>query len=233
MLISSIKNFNTTSTQKIYSTTFRAKVAPTKALKNLGKDVLEITKTEKEKMISGLMYNPSSDQLRADKAHAQDLWFRFNLTHPKKKEKRKKIIKELLGKTGEKFKIETGFKCDYGYNIEIGENFFANYNLTILDPGKVKFGDNVFIGPNCSFYTSHHPFDPELRATGEQCAKPITVGNNVWFGGDVTVVGGVTIGDNVIIGAGSVVVKDLPSNTICCGNPCKVKKNNSPEKPLL
>ena len=109
--------------------------------------------------------------------------------------------------------------------IEIGENFYSNHNLVILDPAKVKFGDNVFIGPNCGFYTAEHPLDAEERNKGLEYAKPIKVGNNVWFGGNVTVIAGVTIGDNVVIGAGSVVVKDIPSNTVAVGNPCKVIKN--------
>ena len=130
----------------------------------------------------------------------------------------------MLGKTGEIFQIEPNFFCDYGYNIKIGENFYSNHNLVILDPAPVIFGDNVFIGPNCGFYTAEHPLDAERRNQGLEYAKPINVGNNVWFGGGVTVVSGVTIGDNVVIGAGSVVVKNIPSNVVAVGNPCKVIK---------
>ncbi len=114
--------------------------------------------------------------------------------------------------------------CDYGYNIEIGENFYANHNLIILDGSKVQFGDNVFIAPNCSFYTAGHPLDAERRNKGLEYAKPIKVGNNVWIGGNVIVLPGVTIGDNTVIGAGSVVNKDIPSNVVAVGNPCKVIK---------
>ena len=118
--------------------------------------------------------------------------------------------------------------CDYGYNIEIGENFYANHNLIILDGNKVEFGDNVFIAPNCSFYTAGHPLNAERRNKGLEYAKPIKVGNNVWIGGNVVVLPGVTIGDNVVIGAGSIVNKDIPSNTVAVGNPCKVIKNFDP-----
>lgn len=130
----------------------------------------------------------------------------------------------MLGKTGKKYWIEPPFQCDYGYNIEIGENFYSNHNLIILDPAKVTFGDNVFIGPNCGFYTPEHPIDAQTRNLGLEYARPIKVGNNVWIGGGVTVLSGVTIGDNVVIGAGSVVTKDVPPNTLAVGNPCKVIK---------
>lgn len=115
--------------------------------------------------------------------------------------------------------------CDYGYNIHFGRNFYTNHNLVILDTATVKFGDNVFIGPNCGFYTAGHPVDVKQRNSGLEYAKPITVGNNVWFGGNVIVLPGVTIGDNTIIGAGSVVTKDIPANVIAVGNPCKVIKS--------
>ena len=115
------------------------------------------------------------------------------------------------------------FYCDYGFNIEIGENFYSNHNLVILDANKVIFGDNVQIGPNCGFYISGHPLDKETRKELE-FAKPIKVGNNVWFGGNVCVMPGITIGDNTVIGAGSVVTKDIPANVVAVGNPCKVIK---------
>ena len=133
-------------------------------------------------------------------------------------------LKKLFNKTGNDFLIEQNFQCDYGYNIEIGENFYSNHNLVILDPAKVTFGNNVFIGPNCGFYTPEHPIKAEERNKMLEYAKPITVGNNVWFGGNVTVLGGVTIGDNSVIGAGSVVTKNIPSNCVAVGNPCRVIK---------
>ncbi len=129
-----------------------------------------------------------------------------------------------MGKTKEKFLIEQPFHCDYGYNIEIGENFYSNHNLIILDSNKVIFGDNIFIGPNCGFYTPNHPLDAKTRNKGIETALPIKIGNNVWLGGNVVVLQGVTVGDNSVIGAGSVVTKDIPSNVVAAGNPCKVIK---------
>ena len=123
--------------------------------------------------------------------------------------------------TGEHLTIEQPFVCDYGYNIRVGEGFFANYNLVILDPAPVTFGDNVFIAPNCSFTTASHPLDAERRNKGLETCKPIHVGNNVWIGANVVVLPGVTIGDNAVIGAGSVVTRDIPAGYVAYGNPCK------------
>lgn len=179
---------------------------------------------EKEKMLSGKLYNPLLDGLLEDRENAKKLCYDYNQLSPEKIEEKQYIIKRLFNKTGQNFTIEPTFYCDYGYNIEIGENFYSNHNLVILDPAKVSFGDNVFIGPNCGFYTPEHPINAEERNKGLEYAKPITVGNNVWIGGGVSVLSGVNIGDNVVIGAGSVVVKDIPANTVAVGNPCKVIK---------
>ena len=131
----------------------------------------------------------------------------------------------MFGAIQDEFIIEQPFICDYGYNIEIGKNFYSNHNLTILDCNKVKFGDNVFIGPNCSFYTDGHSLNAILRNQWVEFAKLIEIGNNVCIGGSVTILPDVKIGDNVVIGTGSVVNKDIPSNTVAVGNPCKVIKN--------
>ena len=137
---------------------------------------------------------------------------------------RNKLLSKILGKTGKVFLIEQPFMCDYGYNIEIGENFGSNHNLLILDPGKVTFGNNVMVGANCSFYTTNHPLDPHLRNEYLQWAKPITVEDNVWICSNVVVLAGVTIGENSVIGSGSIVTKDIPPNSFAVGNPCKVIK---------
>lgn len=178
--------------------------------------------TEKEKMLAGKPYISSGKELAGEREHAKELVFNFNSLHPKEYEKRNSIIKKLFGKTKNSFYIEPPFRCDYGYNIFIGENFYSNYNCVILDCAKVTIGDNVFFAPNVGLYTAGHPIHHEIRNTGLEYALPITIGNNVWLGGGVIVTLGITIGDNVVIGAGSVVTKDIPSNVIAVGNPCRV-----------
>ena len=132
------------------------------------------------------------------------------------------LLKRLLGKTGENLIIEPPFACDYGYNIEVGENFYANVNLVILDGAKVRIGDNAFIAPNVGIYTAGHPLDASDRNKGLEYAYPITIGDNVWIGAGAIILPGVTIGDNVVIGAGSVVTKDIPACSLAVGNPCRV-----------
>ena len=181
--------------------------------------------TEKEKMLKGEIYDANyNEDLIAERAKAKDLCFAYNAIPPSRAAERQTVMRKILGKTKANFLIEAPFFCDYGYNIEVGENFYSNHNLVILDGNKVVFGDNVFIGPNCGFYTAGHPTDAQRRNKGLEYAKPVTVGNDVWFGGNVCVLPGVTIGDNVVIGAGSVVNKDIPSNSLAAGNPCKVIK---------
>ncbi len=178
---------------------------------------------EKEKMLAGELYDANyNEELQKEREKAKDLCYEYNQIKPSKQEEKRKIIKQLLGNTKQDFLIEQPFMCDYGYNIEIGENFYANHNLIILDGNKVTFGDNVFIAPNCAFYTAGHPLDPEQRNKGLEYAKPIEIGDNVWIGGNVVVLPGVKIGDNCVIGAGSVVTKDVPENSVAVGNPCKV-----------
>lgn len=132
------------------------------------------------------------------------------------------LLRGLLGGTGRTFRIEPPFRCDYGSHIYLGENFYANYELIVLDQCDVRFGDNVMLGPRVSLFSAGHPLDADIRNAGLEYGKPITVGSNVWMGGCVTVNGGVTIGDNVVIGSGSVVTHDIPSNVIAAGNPCRV-----------
>lgn len=177
---------------------------------------------EKEKMLSGEIYDASDKHLIKERNIAKDLCFEYNHLQPSKLKERKALIKKLFGKTGKMFHIEQPFYCDYGYNIEIGENFYTNVNVVILDCAKVTFGDNVMIAPNCGFYTAGHPFDVEQRNKALEYAYPITVGNNVWIGAGCSILPGITIGDNTVIGAGSVVTKDIPANVLAVGNPCKV-----------
>ncbi len=181
--------------------------------------------TEKEKCKQGLLYDANGDkELISERSACKTLCQEYNKTDYVDTQKRNQLIKKIMGKTYQSFLIEQPFWCDYGYNIEIGENFYANHNLVILDCAKVQFGKNVFIGPNCGFYTAGHPINVQERIKGLEYAKPIIVGDNVWIGGNVAVMPGVTIGDNTIIGAGSVVTKDIPGNVVAVGNPCKVVK---------
>jgi len=175
-------------------------------------------------MLRQLIYDANNDKdLIEERRVAKELCYDFNNLRPSDTDGQQKIMRQLLGKTeGDSFCIVAPFWCDYGYNIEIGKNFFANHNTVILDGAKVKFGDNVFIAPNCGFHTAGHPIDFERRNQGLEYAYPITVGDNVWIGAGVQVMPGVTIGSNVVIGGGSVVVKDIPSNVVAVGNPCRV-----------
>ena len=158
--------------------------------------------TEKEKMLHQQLYDANYDQkLIEERSVAKDLCFQYNQLLPSDVDAQQQLMKKLLGKTKDSFCIMATFWCDYGYNIEVGENFFANHNTVILDGGKVTFGDNVFIAPNCGFHTAGHPIDFERRNQGLEYAYPITVGDNVWIGAGVQVMPGVTIGSDVVIGA--------------------------------
>ena len=181
--------------------------------------------TEEEKMLAGELYDANyKKELFEKRIYAKELCKEFNDCNVRNLEEKKSILEKLFQKRIDTVLIEPNFYCDYGFNIHLGKNFYSNHNLVILDANKVEFGNNVFIGPNCGFYTSGHPLDYKTRNKGLEYAKPIKVGNNVWFGGNVCVLPGVTIGDNVVIGAGSVVNKDIPSNVVAVGNPCKVVK---------
>ena len=182
--------------------------------------------TEKEKMLAGMVYDATTPELIAELQNTREILYEFNMLRPSETLRMKNILKSLLGHTGDEyFLINQPFRCDYGKQISIGKRFFANFNFTVLDEARVTIGDDCFIGPNVSIYTACHSTDPVERNTRQEWAKPVTIGNNVWIGGSVTILPGVSIGDNVTIGAGSVVTRNIPSNTLAVGNPCKVVKN--------
>lgn len=177
---------------------------------------------QKERMLAELPYIASDDVLSKERLECKRKIYELNNLHPDQYERIPGLLKELFGKTGESVFMEPPFYCDYGYNIEVGENFFANYHCTILDVAKVKVGKNVLLDPNVSFYTAGHPLHPESRNSGYEYGISITIGDHVWIGGSAVILAGVTIGSNVVIGGGSVVTKDIPDGVAAAGNPCRV-----------
>ncbi|EOV2819143.1 chorismate mutase [Enterococcus faecium] len=179
-------------------------------------------KTEKEKMIAGELYFANDPELVADRMFARSQSQIINQTESA--ELRSQLLKETFGRTGKKIYMEPVINFDYGYNIFVGENFYANFNCTFLDVSTIEIGDNCMFAPNVQLYTATHPLHPVKRNSGLEYAKPIKIGNNVWLGGGVIVTPGVTLGDNVVVGAGSVVTKSFPDNVVIAGNPARIIK---------
>ncbi len=177
--------------------------------------------TEKEKMLAGRPYRAFDELLVEERLRAKQLVFALNRLAPTEYDPQQQLLKSLLGKIGGNSNIEIPFRCDYGYNIHIGDNFYANYNCVILDCARVQIGHNVFFAPNVSLFTAGHPIDAHMRNKGWEYAFPITIGDSVWIGGNTVINPGITIGNNVVIGSGSVVTRDIPDNTLAFGNPCK------------
>lgn len=190
------------------------------------------TMNQKERMLSGLPYKAWEDGLNEERISNKKKILRYNQLEPDDAKGMDELIKEIIGKTGTEIFIEPPFHCDYGYNIEVGENFYANYNCVMLDVGKIKIGSNTMFAPNVAIYTAGHPVHPDTRNTGYEYGIDVTIGNNVWVGGNVVINPGVTIGDNTVIGAGSVVTKDIPANVIAVGNPCRVIRTITEEDRL-
>ena len=185
--------------------------------------------TEKEKMLSGKLYMASDAELRKEAKKCRKLIRLFNNSTEEEIDYRTSLLKDLFGKVGKNVFIEPTFRCDYGKNIYIGDNFFANYDCIILDVCKVEIGNNVMFGPRVSVYTAGHPIDAEVRITGLEFGQEIKIGDNVWIGGNTIINPGVKIGDNVVIGSGSVVTKNIEDNVIAAGNPCKVLRKITDE----
>lgn len=179
--------------------------------------------TEWEKAQAGYLYDANYDTSLLEKRNAcNDLCFEYNHLKPSDAAAKAALLRRIIGKVKGSAIVTAPFYCDYGVNITLGENFYSNYNLVLLDGAPITFGDNVFIAPNCVFTTAAHPIDTAQRNAGLEVALPITVGDNVWFGANVTVLPGVTIGSDTVIGAGSVVTKDIPSGVVAVGSPCRV-----------
>jgi maltose O-acetyltransferase len=181
--------------------------------------------TEKEKMLCGAVYNATDPQLVEDRNRARNLLNQLNHSGPEEQDLRSKLLQELVGKTGKNLWIEPPFFCDYGFNIFLGENVFFNFNCVVLDVMPVHIGDNVLFGPNVQIYTATHPLDWQQRATGLEFAKAITIASHVWIGGGTIICPGVSIGHRSVIGAGSVVTKDIPADVFAGGNPCRIIRN--------
>ena len=176
---------------------------------------------EKDKMLAGKLYQ-CDEELRKEIFAARKLTDEFNQTRYDDEDGRERIIRDLLGSVGEKVMVEAPFRCDYGFNIHVGDNFYANYGCTILDGCKVTIGNNVFLGPNVQIYTASHPVYAPLRNEGYEYGEEITIGDDVWVGGNATILPGAHIGTNVVIGAGSVVTGDIPDGVVAAGNPCRI-----------
>lgn len=185
-------------------------------------EFLFMEKTEKQKMLAGELYLAEDPELAGESKRASRLLRRYNSTTEEQQEQRQEILQELFGKIGDKVSILPPFHCDYGSNIFAGDKLFMNYGCVILDCNIVHIGENVLCAPYVQIYTAYHPTEPEIRLSGRELAAPINIGNNVWIGGSAIICPGVTIGDNTTIGAGSVVVKDIPENVVAAGNPCRV-----------
>lgn len=182
-------------------------------------------KSEKEKMLAGELYNATDPELSADRRNARILFKRFNDSSEDEKEERKQILKELIPTSGANLWIEPPFYCDYGKNITVGDQVFFNFNCVVLDVAEVIIGSRTLLGPQVQIYTATHPINHKVRASGLESGKAITIGEDVWIGGSAVICPGVSIGDRSVIGAGSVVTKDIPADVFAAGNPCKVIRN--------
>ena len=186
--------------------------------------------TELEKLLNNEWYNTDSEDIRAACVHVKNMFLEYNQIPTSEPEKREAILRKAFGAVGKKPWIESPFQCDIGHTTKLGDYVYMNHNCVFLDAGGITIGNHVLIGPNVGIYTPEHAFDPMLRAQGYEHSEPVTICDNVWIGGSVVILGGVTIGENTIIGAGSVVTHDIPANVIAVGNPCRVLRELSEEE---
>lgn len=181
--------------------------------------------TERQKMLAGQLYLASDPELVGLQERARQITGAYNSTRHAERDVRRALLNRLLGKMGPRIEIEPPFRCDYGTNIVLGDNFYANFGCVLLDVVEIRIGDNVMLAPNVQIYTAHHPLDVATRISMLESGTPINIGHNVWIGGGAILLPGVSIGDNSVIGAGSVVTRDIPANVIAAGNPCRVLRD--------
>lgn len=182
-------------------------------------------RTQKELMLAGELYLASDAELSRDQLRAQQLLMQFNASEPADEAKRTDLLKELCGHLGEGAVIKPSLRCDYGYNISVGARTFINYDCILLDCNTITIGEEVQIAPGVHIYTATHPLDAAIRRSGAEYALPVKIDDGVWLGGGTIVCPGVTIGSNTVVGAGSVVAKDLPPNIVAVGNPARIIRN--------
>lgn len=180
--------------------------------------------TEREKMLAGQLYDVADPELVSLRRHARLLFEQYNRSSVREGEKRRLLLEQLLGSLGSSCTIEPDFRCDYGCNIHVGENFYANFGCVILDVAEVRIGSNCLLGPGVSLFTATHPVEPELRLKGLELGLPITIGDNCWLGGRSVINPGVTLGNNVVVASGAVVTKSFPDNVVLAGVPARVVK---------
>jgi len=189
---------------------------------------MSFNKTEKQKMINGELYIASDAVLVQERLNARRLTRLYNETLETDDKTRKELLTQLLGSTGEHIYVEPTFRCDYGYNIHVGDNFYTNFDCVMLDVCEIRIGDNCFMAPGVHIYTATHPLNAQERISGAEYGIPVTIGHNVWIGGRAVINPGVTIGNNVVVGSGAVVTKNVPDNVVVGGNPAKIIKSISP-----
>ncbi|MCE7762193.1 sugar O-acetyltransferase [Pseudomonas putida] len=180
--------------------------------------------SEKQKMLAGQLYHAGCPELQAEQIANKHWMHRYNTSAELLNDARHGLLAEHFNQAGEGAVIRPPFYCDYGYNISVGRNTFMNFNCVILDVVQVRIGDDCQIGPNVQIYTADHPLDPDVRRSGLESGRPVTIGNNVWIGGAAIILPGVTIGDNAVVGAGSVVTRDVPAGATVVGNPARVRQ---------
>lgn len=184
---------------------------------------------EWQNMLAGELYDPADPLLVERRAQARALTFAFNQCPPSERTEKVRLLKSLFGSCGKQINIEPSFQCDYGCNIHVGENFYANYHCVILDVAEVRMGNNCMLGPQVGIYTATHPLDPDERNRGRELGKAVTVGDNCWIGGHAVINPGVTLGNNVVVASGAVVTKSFPDNVVIAGNPARVIKTLTPK----